>query len=145
MQLLNNEICTLTPSFVEIYLKMTKLCCVSIKTTPIFYCNFYVNPVALVATSPKVLQRLRDEVDRSSNIDWYSIRYPFEKGKGYGCSRKKTLNVTCHLAVLEQVDKKFKYLGTIIDELTTYSTESHSDFLNRLMLTMRFLIAVGTS
>ena len=37
-------------------------------------------------------------------------------------SCKRGINITCHGAVLEQVDK-FKYLGSIIDESATCSTE----------------------
>jgi len=40
---------------------------------PYFNATFYANPVALIATSPKVLQRLLDEVYRISTAIPFDI------------------------------------------------------------------------
>jgi len=81
----------------------------------------YADDIALIATWPEMLQRLLDKVDRVSTECHLEIST--KKTKVMAATKeKKTLNITWHGGILEQVDK-FRYLGSIIDESATCSTE----------------------
>jgi hypothetical protein len=81
----------------------------------------FADDIVLIATSPKRLQRLLDEVDRIFNE--LQLEISTKKTKVMAATREpEQLNILCRGVKLVQVDK-FKYLGAIIEQTADCSHE----------------------